>query len=98
MGSDNVTNGTYLAVTDRCDAVWLYFPPDGGPPGEIIRVNMMDNKVPKKPDVYRDTTLWKTKPDKNGKQIPQDPVSLQYELPLIATDFDNRSIVFKSQH
>ena len=95
MGSDDISGSEFMAVPDECCAVWNYFPPSGGVE-EILRVNMLDGKIPKRPDVHNDREQWET--DWKSKRDPKpkkDPMGLQFELPLIDNE-SGRAIAFKA--
>lgn len=88
LGTTNVTGADFMAVPDRCDVVWNYY---SGGVEEILRVNLLDNAIPKRPDVHNDRSYW----EKDARGKPKDPLGMQFELPLVADD-DGRVIVFKA--
>jgi hypothetical protein len=83
-----------MAVIDRSEAVWICFL--NGTVKELVRVNMMDGEIPPKPKGYDDREQWERWEKGKDAGKPQDPLMLQYELPLITNDDDGRLIVFKA--
>ena len=94
MEDQDVTGNSFLAVIDRCEAVWIVFL--DGTVKELVRVNMMDEEFRRKPQGYDDRDKWDKWEKGKIAGEPKDPLMLQYELPLITTDFDGRIIVFKA--
>jgi hypothetical protein len=90
IGGVDVTDCEFMAVPDRCDAVWNHFPPSGGVE-EILRVNMTDGTTPARPKIHDDRDQWV----KDSKGQPKDPLGMQYELPLIENE-SGRLIVLKA--
>jgi hypothetical protein len=94
MGEVDVTDTDYLAVIDRARAVWLCFL--NGTVTELVRANMLDNDIPPKPKGYDDRDRWEKWETGKNKGEPKNPLTLQFELPLIDDD-DQRIIMFKAQ-
>jgi hypothetical protein len=88
-GVVDVTDADYIAVTDKIAAVWKLF--QNGGVDELTRVYVLDDGVPKRPDGYNDRDQWK----KDSKGKPNDPLSMQYEMPLITAD-DGRVVMFQA--
>ena len=92
MGGDkDVTDNDFLAVIDRCEAVWNCFL--NGTVKELVRVNMMDGDIPPKPQGYDDQSKWEKWEKGKNKGEPKNPLMLQYEMPLIMNDDDNERII-----
>ena len=94
LGDRDVTDCNFMAVIDRCDAVWFCFL--NGTVKELTRTNMMDEAIPPKPKGYDDSEQWEKWERGKDAGKPKDPLMLQYELPLITNDDDMRAIVFKA--
>ena len=62
---------------------------------ELVRVNLMDERIPPRPKGYDDQEKWETWDKGKNAGKPKDPLWLQYELPLIIED-DGRIIIFKA--
>lgn len=72
-------------MPDRCEAVWICF--SGGTVKELVRVNMLDEDIPSRPQGYSDRQKWDTWDKGRNEGQPKDPLMLQYELPLVTLDF-----------
>ena len=65
LGDKDVTDSDFMAVIDRCVAVWICFL--NGTVKELARVNMMDGEIPPKPKGYDDREKWEKWEERQGR-------------------------------